>query len=106
MMVFQFAVFTRRYDLFGAVNRPFGILLLSMNSSTRMRVRFPKGTWNFRVSQLRPLRFQPGDYVQWKKHDEDIPEGDCRNPVGFNDFPMKYGCVLQIRTSTNPLNYK
>jgi hypothetical protein len=22
--------------------------------------------------------------VQWKKHDEDIPEGDCRNPLGFS----------------------
>jgi len=51
----------------------------------RMRVRFPKGTWNFRVSQLRPLRFQPGDYVQWKKHDEDIPEGDIGEVVRLKE---------------------
>ena len=63
---------------------PEGIRSFWCCKSTRMRVRFPKGTWNFRVSQLRPLRFQPGDYVQWKKHDEDIPEGDCRNPLGFS----------------------
>ncbi|CAL1143971.1 unnamed protein product, partial [Cladocopium goreaui] len=43
------------------------------------------GTWNFRVSQLRPLRFQPGDYVQWKKHDEDIPEGDIGEVVRLKE---------------------
>lgn len=47
----------------------------------RMRVHFPKGTWSFRVSQLKPHRLQPGDYVQWKKHDEDIPQGDIGEVV-------------------------
>lgn len=47
----------------------------------KMKVRFPEGTWNFKVSQLRPLNIQPGHYVLWKKHDDDIPQGDIGEVV-------------------------
>eukprot|EP00438_Fugacium_kawagutii_P006389 Skav214722 [mRNA] locus=scaffold2250:314421:315101:+ [translate_table: standard] len=59
----------------------------------KIKVRFPKGTWNFKASQLRPLNIQPGHYVVWKKHDDDIPKGDIGEVVrltGSGDIDVQW----------------
>ncbi|CAE7517388.1 unnamed protein product [Symbiodinium natans] len=43
--------------------------------TARINVRFPKGDWDFKVTELVPHRLQPGKYVWWKSSDEDIPKG-------------------------------
>lgn len=47
----------------------------------RLSVQFPKGTWSFKVNDLKMYRLQPGHLVHWQKCDEDIERGDIGEVV-------------------------
>ena len=63
-----------------------GVVLKGLNDSGRVKVKFPKGSWRFKPSEIVRAPIQPQSYVQWTSHDDDVPIGSLGEVVGdLND---------------------
>ncbi len=58
----------------------------------KVKVKFPNGSWRFRLRDLVRCNVQPGSYVQWTKSDEDVEEGEIGKVTGleWNEFIVNY----------------
>ncbi|CAK9034840.1 unnamed protein product [Durusdinium trenchii] len=62
-----------------------GIVTGLKKDSGRLKVRFPKGQYNFKSNELRLHQVQPGEFVYWDKCDNDIPRGHIGEVVRMKD---------------------
>jgi len=56
----------------------------------RLVVQFPKGRWGLKVKEIRMYSLQPGEFVHWKRCDEDIDRGDIGEIVRIAEGKSKF----------------
>eukprot|EP00930_Biecheleria_cincta_P034393 TRINITY_DN23777_c0_g2_i1.p1 TRINITY_DN23777_c0_g2~~TRINITY_DN23777_c0_g2_i1.p1 ORF type:complete len:1282 (-),score=230.07 TRINITY_DN23777_c0_g2_i1:225-3902(-) len=64
-----------------------GVVVPDLNDEGRVKVKFPSGFWRFDPGELVRAHVQHGSFVQWRKHDDDIAQGEV-GQVQVDDYSL------------------